>query len=568
MRLQFNHKNISLIAWLLTLNLAVGWLLPNHYQPWLAFHANAWVALALLLIFLRNAILSKRSVDLKFDSLFLLSFSLFPLIQYVFGIMPLPSDALLGFLSLLGAAIAYILAQHWNKTQPLGAAACVLAAMTMAAVASTGIATFQWLGLAQDFGLMDIWMLPFADGTRPYANMAQPNQLASLLLCGLLGVAWAWHKRHIGNTVAMIAATWILWGISLTESRTALLTFGLTVTFLTFIRPRYLSTPEIRSVQILFVFYLACLLGKASVATALGLEMPLSVFERSAGELRFSLWKMSLEASLQSPWFGFGLGRSNAGYFLVFDRFKEILGNTYFEQSHNLFLDLALWIGWPLAIMCIIFGGIWFAKAAKKINSPDNLIVFMALFVLLTHAMFEFPLYYGYFLWPFFTLAGSLSGNLKLFSPTSLKIPSLFAISTITGLLVISIVIVSDYIKIEDAFRELRFQTSRIGSAHDETPPKTLLLTDWPDAIALARATPRPGMPEDEIRHWESLLMYHTSPLALRKVIGANMLNGREEEAKAWARRSCWLLSEKICGGLVNEWNTPTAPPPPASQPK
>jgi hypothetical protein len=31
--------------------LALGWLLPNHYRPWIAFHSDIWIAAALLLAF-------------------------------------------------------------------------------------------------------------------------------------------------------------------------------------------------------------------------------------------------------------------------------------------------------------------------------------------------------------------------------------------------------------------------------------------------------------------------------------------------------------------------------------
>ena len=63
-----------------------------------------------------------------------------------------------------------------------------------------------------------------------------------------------------------------------------------------------------------------------------------------------------------------------------------------------------------------------------------------------------------------------------------------------------------------------------------------------------------------EIVHWEALMIYNTSPLAIRKVIGANKLNGHEDLARAWADRTCWLLSEKACAGLYDEWQK--APPP------
>lgn len=557
MKTEFAYKHVSLYAWLLISGLALSWLIPNHYPPWLAFHSNAWVGISLLLIALRVVYISKTSVELERGGIALLLIALIPLLQYMGGLLPLMSDTVLRTLYLFGAATAYILACHWNKIEPFGAASHILAATAIAAVGSAGLATYQWLGLAQNMGLMDIWVLPFAEGTRPYANIGQPNQLASLLLCGLLGVAWSWNKRQIGGLTAAGLAAWILWGVALTESRTVMLTVALGFGVVTVAGTRYLQKPEVRAVQALLIFYFVCLFGKGYLAQALGLDIPLSMLERSAGELRISLWKMSLEASLQSPWWGFGWGRSNAGYFLVYEKYQQTFGNTYFEQSHNLILDLALWAGWPFAAIVTTAAGLWFVRTIKTARSVESFIILMALSVFLIHAMLEFPLHYGYFLWPFFALAGSLSSSHENRETPVIRIPKPWSLTIIAGLLVSGFIIITDYLKIEESFSELRFQIARIGSGHDETLPKTWILTDWPDVIALARETPRSGMTGEEIRHWEALLMYNTSPLALRKVIGANRLNGKEAEAQAWARRACWLLSQSACRGLIEEWEAP-----------
>ena len=134
----------------------------------------------------------------------------------------------------------------------------------------------------------------------------------------------------------------------------------------------------------------------------------------------------------------------------------------------------------------------------------------------------------------------------------SFRHPVAFAV--IIALLLAQIAVITDYIKIEDSFTELRFQIARIGSDHDESLPRTVFLTDWPDVIALTRKTPYVGMRDDEIDRWQALMIYNTSPLAIRKVIGAYKLNGNEAEARAWALRACWLLSEKACAGLYDEW--------------
>ena len=554
------RHHISLFAGLLTLQLAMGWLLPNHYPPWLAFHSNAWVACALLLIAGRGLLQVRTPVELTTGGVVLLLVAAIPWLQHVAGLLPLASNAALLVLYLLGAAGAYIVGHHWNKAQPAQPIAYVFMALAIAAVASAALATYQWLGLAQDLGLMDIWVLPFGEGTRPYANMGQTNQLASLLLCGLLGIGWAWRAGHIGGALAWGLAAWVLWGVALTESRTALLTLVLGVGFLTLRRPTFLQRGARWAVQALFVFYLVCLGGKVYLAQALGLDMPLSLVVRSAGELRWALWQMSWDASLHSPWVGYGWGNANAGYFVVFEEYRQKFGNTYFAQSHNLVLDLALWIGWPLTIALCGLAAAWLWRGVRAIDSLPKALVFSALMVLLIHAMLEFPLHYGYFLWPFCMLAGAFAALVGIDEPVRWRVKRSIALALVLGALVLEAVIVLDYLRIEEAFTELRFQVARVGTDHDESLPRTWFLTDWPDAIALARKTPREGMTQAEIDHWEALMIYNTSPLAIRKVIGANKLNGHEDLARAWADRTCWLLSEKACAGLYDEWQK--APPP------
>ncbi|WP_345064596.1 PglL family O-oligosaccharyltransferase, partial [Acidovorax lacteus] len=360
---------------------------------------------------------------------------------------------------------------------------------------------------------------------------------------------------------------WLVWGIALTESRTAMLTLALATAAVTLMRPSCLSQKEVRAVQGVLGVYLLLLAAKPVLASALGLHMPLTLLERSAGELRWSLWQMSLEASLESPWWGYGVGRSNAGYFEVFEGYQHKLGNTYFEQSHNLILDLALWAGWPLALLLCVCAGVWLFRTARGIRSAEALIVLSALLVFLVHAMLEFPLHYGYFLWPFFALAGALSGQAQRGGRGLFRVHWAAVLALLISLGSLLVVIAQDYLKIEQAFTELRFQVARVGTGHDETPPQTLLLTDWPDAIALSRSMPKAGMSAREIAHWEALMLYNTSPLALRKVIGAHRLNGHEAEAQAWAIRACWLLSEKACRGLLDEWPRPSTSAPPSGTP-
>jgi len=217
-------------------------------------------------------------------------------------------------------------------------------------------------------------------------------------------------------------------------------------------------------------------------------------------------------------------------------------------------------VGWPLGLVITLLLGLWLRRAILAVTNTEQLLVLAALGVMLVHAMLEFPLEYGYFLWPFGMLAG-VANAAKAAGPTVVALPRKAAFALVAALFLVLGVVARDYLRIEASFAVLRFQILHIGRNHDQTPPKTVLLTDWPKVIALARATPHAGMSAAEIQEWQDTLAYEPSPLAIRKVIGALMLNGRSEEAKVWAARSCWLLNSKSCSSLIDEWKTPAQAP-------
>jgi hypothetical protein len=542
---------------LLVVVLAAGWLLPNHYPPWNTFHSSAWVASALTALAFWQLANDSSPVRLSRAAVFLAATALIPWAQYAAGIVALPSAALLDSLYLVGLAAAFVLGEHWDRAGPRYAAGAILVAACMASVASVGLQTYQWLGLAEQVDLMDFWIFPNGS-SRPVANIGQPNQLASLLLWGLLGAAWAWHKGWIGRVVATAVAAFILFGVALTESRTACVTLTAGILWISIWRPDFLERNAVRWAQALYAGYLACLFGLAPLGRAMGLQTSLTVLERTAGEVRWSLWRLALDAASQRPWEGFGWNQFNAGFLAVFPKYPAFI-DWYAEQSHNLALDLIVWVGWPLALVLLGCVAIWLRKVARTISDTEQFLTVAALGVMLVHAMLELPLHYGYFLWPFGVLAGSASARLSL--PQVASVARRGAVAFVCVLSVLVGLIVHDYFALESAFVELRFQLLHIGRNHDERPPQTFLLTDWTAFVVMSRTVPKPGMSDAQISKWEALMLYNTSPLAFRKVVGALVLNGRSEEAKYWADRYCAVISAKLCKGILNEWVAPAAQP-------
>lgn len=548
---QLKLPDFSLYGVGLVFVLAVGWLLPNHYPPWSTFHTTAWVGAALLLIGVRTLLNVPGGFSFSLAGLLLLACALIPWAQHALGMLPLVSSATVPSLGLLGLGLAFAVGRHWQRAQPGEPAATVLGAAAIAAVASTAMALYQWFGWAEAPDLTEIWVLSFNLEGRPYANLGQTNQLASLLLWGLLGVALAWRKGLFGGVGACFLAGFILLGVALTESRTALLTLTLFATVLRVWRPAWMAPGFRHAAQGLYAFYLFGFFALPVLGGWLELGRALSLFERSGGEIRTLLWRASLEASLVRPWTGFGWDQVNKGLFEVIPSFPGLI-DTYFQQSHNLFIDLVLWVGWPVGVLinlgCLYL--LW--QACRSATGFEPLLTVAALWVMAIHAMLELPLHYGYFLWPFGVLLGASASG---WSATVLTLPRRWVLGLLVALGVVHGVVIRDYMEVESAFTELRFEVYRIGTGHRQTLPQTVLLTEWPQVINAMKSTPYKGMTDAQIKHWEDLLVYNTSPLGFRKLIGALTLNGRRDEAQVWAQRSCWVINAKSCLSFATEWD-------------
>lgn len=557
MRHRLRLPDFSLYKAGLLLLLATGWLLPNHYKPWNTFHSTAWIAGALLLIGCRVLATAKGPLRLPPTALFLLAVSLVPWLHHLLGLLPLTSDALLNSVYLVGVAFAYAAGSQWARTSPDEPFDLLLGAAAAAAIVQVGIQMYQWMGYAQVMDLVDIWIVPHA-GSRPYGNLSQPNQLASLLLLGVAGTAWAWVRQAMRTPFAIVLAGVLLLGVALTESRTALVSLTLATVVASVAPASRITTRTRRTVQLFYVFYLAAFFGLGALGQALRAGDDMTLFGRETTVTRPVLFRMAIDAANARPWLGWGWNKTNEGYLHVYPN-HPALADAYVEQSHNLALDLLVWNGWPLGLLLIGASLWWLWTSVRSAANPRQVLGLCGLGALLMHAMLELPLHHGYFLWPFAMLAGAVAAHWESRGP-ALAVPRRFAAACLAALSVVTGVLVYDYLVVEETFRELRFQLQRIGSGHDETPPDTLLLRDWRDFIVMMRERPTRGMPDETIDNWRDLLLYNTAPLPMRKLIGALEYNGRHEEALYWSARACALLAPPKCKHMLDEWPLDKAP--------
>ena len=173
----------NLSIWLLVgfTTLAAALLLPGHYLPWPAFRQEvfasaAFIALALAAIQSSNQLVWPRLAVL------LLFVALVPLLQYACGRIDFRGDAILpaSYLVAFAASICIgaSLARSTMRSQLLDG---LIACLVLVGIVSTGMALSQCLGPSA----WSDWIMGVRPWRRPYANLGQPNHLATLLMLGV-----------------------------------------------------------------------------------------------------------------------------------------------------------------------------------------------------------------------------------------------------------------------------------------------------------------------------------------------------------------------------------------------
>ncbi len=529
--------------------LSLGWLLPNHYQPWMAFHADAWIAMVLALA--SAAVILRSNMPAHWHGVALLVAVLagLPWLQYGFGLIPFAGQAWISTAYLLGLLLALLTGQRWEQMHPGQLAGGLFWAIGAGALVSVYLQFQTWLRLAST-GIFDIWSMDLA-GDRPYANLGQPNQLATLLLWGLLACAWAYTKQKIRGSVALLMASGLLLGIALTQSRTAWL--GLTFLLVASWAWRRLwpSKWVAWSVTGLFAFFWTCpfilewiadsvLLGSASNY----LRVP------QQNEARILVWRLFIDAALERPWLGYGWSELGHALWALGTDFPAL--HTNFAHSHNLFLDLILWTGVPIGLLVSVALIGWFVSLLRAVTNAQDALLLMFLGVVGIHAMLELPLHYAYFLLPTGLVMGVL--NARVNTRFAYQAPRWTLMLVWVMVVVLLQGIVRDYFRVESSFQAVRYELARIGNLPVAKAPDVVFLTQLRERIRFLRYEFKPGMSKEELEWMLQVVNAYPGGGMFYKAATALALNDRPEEAGQWLEKICKISDAVSCDLIQQVW--------------
>lgn len=508
--------------------LLVAHLHPWHVHPYRTYYHDATMIVGLLLAFATFA--TNNASRLIFPRILLLPLSLLALLagQLIFQIALWPHDLLLPALCIAASGLALIVGATIAAQERGSEAICLALALAhlLAGIVSVALQAVQLGGLDASPFVMFIARDAQAN-LRPYANVAQPNQLALLLCFSLAAVWYLYQRRWLQQFAAAVLAVLLLAGLALTQSRIGwviLPAFAL-ICLSTTSDGRPLSKWLLACMLLL---YAALVLGLPELGRLLGFAGG-SVSEHVGGRSeRRVLWQQAWSMAAQHPWLGVGWGGFGPEQVRIAADFSA---GTYAEHAHNLILNFAAELGWPATLL--LTGGLaWWLWQTCVAPAQSVTLRFASLCLLaaLVHSMVEFPLWYAYVLIPVGLLMGMLHQLRWPAAGLRVTPPAILVTCLLSGLLLVLVTL--DYQRVVSGFRSLRWEQQGYAIQRGTLQmPAYTLFPQFFEYFRLMKIEPREGMSASEIAYVEQWSRRFGFVHILNKLAEVYVLNGSPQRA-------------------------------------
>lgn len=414
------------------------------------------------------------------------------------------------------------------------------------------------VGLAQylQLPISDTFVSPVTQMGASYGNLRQPNLFALLCVLGLISLialratAHTLQKRSVGLT-ALLSLTLLL-GVVLSTSRAGAVLIG--IIFLWGLTELWCSgkpnwTALLALPLYLLLRYIAVQLDLEGILPFYGAQKQGLINTALEGDYwRQIIWSKSWALIQTHPLWGVGFGN------LAYAMFTETLPvpmAAVTEHAHNIFLQLAVELGLPVAAAWTLALGALVARSSRALKTFEGRAVAVFLIAILTHSLLEYPLWYAYFLLPFAFTLGVFT-QLGEVAPTEDEDPKRSA-SPAKPLLFGGIVTVAlalfglwDYAKVSPTY-----ELNSAVPLHDRVihSYKSTLFLNLADYSALNLTGIAPATAEIQLRLASRVLYFRSDPQVAAAHAAAASLAGQMTLAKASAYR-LWLKDKEAAEKL------------------
>lgn len=409
---------------------------PSFYPPWSSFISEYLAFLSLLLLL---PLFFKKTISIPKISLFFILVSIIPVAQYFLGQIFYFDKAALAFIYIVSFWLAIVVGFNSLDRYKYSLDYFYWVILGCGIISSL-LATAQWFNVEMSID----WVMQAS--SRPFANMAQPNHLATFLLLSLMSCLYFYENKKINNTALLLFSLLLLTVIAMTHSRTAWVALLFIYLYLGISYKRNIINLSLKKQSLLLAYFaVAAILLPLLKASGLKLDTAVAITQRSSSILeRIQIWQQGIAAIKYQPLWGYGWNQSS---FAQYETFQIDYAKRYTTSFHNIFLDIIIWCGIPIGITIILFCSFIIIKALLKSVSAAQICLITSVCVILIHALLEFPLSYSYFLLPLGFMLGALFFT---FDVKSIKVSGLYsALIFILGM-GLSVYIVREYSYIPD----------------------------------------------------------------------------------------------------------------------
>lgn len=527
---------------LAALLMAAAWLSPVHRMPWTTFSSEILTfaaALSMCMCFAKQAPKIAKPQWIAAGIIFV------PLIQWAAGLIIYFSTALLSSAYLLMfwlmVVMGYNLAQSQQARERVFTRFSVL--VLIVAVISSLIAVLQWLNLTSYLpGLVNV-----LKGNRPYANFAQPNNLATFLTMGTFACLYLFEQRVLAKRILVPITLLLIFAIALTQSRTSWVVCLFVPIY--WLMRHYWGVKSYQRNHRLGISWLLLWVGIfiADIAllptfntwiAALSEQSPvttIAVADRvSSGYLRFDMWMQSLIALGQQPWFGYGWNQTGTAQMAAFDLYPS---HEWYKSAHNMIFDLLLWNGLLIGSLVVGYLVCWLYWLNKGAKENVSIIAGLMVAAILIHAMLEYPIHYAYFLLPMGFLLGLIQSQYPRLP--SVKLPVIFIHLIVLGGVVLGSVAVRDV----ELYKTQSYLTSQksLNLEDERDMQKNIwVLTQFKERVWWIGLAPSTQVSDLELAHIGRMVSNSASRYDLHKYAQILAFNGKRSEAE----HQLWIIQQ------------------------
>lgn len=520
----------SALLLLAAILISLAWLLPIHYRPWVTYTGELYAFFAL---FALAACLFKEKLQIPKISLPLLALCSVPLIQWGSGLVFFFDKGLLSSVYIFSFWLAIIFG--YNLTQTNSERERIFAGFSYVLLGVGSItalmAICQWLTLDQYLPIM----VDIKIGQRPYANFAQPNNMATFLVMSLMACLYLYEKQKLKTELIVIAAVIILVGVVLSQSRTSWLASLCLLTYLGYQQYRGVMRIKWRYSLLWFAAFIGLIFIAPALSQLLSQSADLSVqspdvVQRATGDMsRLAIWQQMLAAIEHQPWWGYGWHQTSVAYVTISE---FVQGPVWIRSAHNFILDFLLWNGVILGVPFLAYLGYWGYQLHKHTQSVESVVGILMVGAFSVHAMLEFPQNYAYFLLPVGFIIGMIQSQrvVKGLTLSSLYLRSAFVLGALLLVLI---------------YRDYEVMVPKLGQSirYEKQPEKITnekpiyLLTEFNHRIGWIRLNPYSKASVEQIQEGEQMVLSYPTKYNLIKYAKLLAFNGYEAEAKHQLQR-------------------------------